>query len=184
MGLFNFGKKKNAQIKNPNEFYTDCVEAFHTALGANGYAKKGLIFIPELIPLGNKAVLAFLKDPFFQMEAGGNATQYYYLISSLCFMTGVAYAEKWHTNYNELKTSFADQIIEEGPPEYAQPLLEAELGLDAEMQSKELFATIFDQWIEMHKPYWNLTDPREYTFKAMLASYQAGISTILEKYGY
>ena len=99
-------------------------------------------------------------------------------------MTGVAYAEKWHTDYNELKTSFADQIIEEGPPDYAQPLLEAELGLDAEMQSKELFATIFDQWIEMHKPYWNLTDPREYTFKAMLASYQAGISTILEKYGY
>lgn len=184
MGTFNFGTNKESETKKSTEFYKACVEDFHNALKAKGYANRGLIFIPELIPLGNKAVLAYLKDPFFQMEAGSNPTQYYFLISSLCFMTGVAYAEKWHTNYNELKTSYADQIIEEGPPDYAQPLLESELGLNKDKQSQELFATVFDRWIEMHNPYWKLEDPREYTFNAMLASYQAGISTILEKYGY
>ena len=29
-----------------------------------------------------------------------------------------------------------------------------------------------------------MADPRDYTFKAMIAAYQLGVSMILEKYGY
>ncbi len=185
MGLFNFGKKKNEpELKTPTDFYTACVEDYHNALKAKGFANRGLIFIPELIPMGNKTILAYLQDPFFQAEAGGNATQYYYLICSLSFMTGVAYAEKWHSNFAELKTGFVEQIIAEGPPDYAMPILENALGLSPEQQSEKLFQTVFDRWLQMHDPYWKLPDPREYTFNAMLAAYQAGISVILEKYGY
>ena len=185
MGLFSFGKKKQKMSTNgPEQFYTDCVETYHSALKAKGYANHGLIFIPELIPVGKKAVMAYLQDPFFRMEMGDNVAQYYYFICLLSYMTGVVYADKWHTDYNGLKTGFADQIIEEGPSDYAQPLLQAELGLTAEKQAEELFATVFKKWLEMHEPYWALSDARDYTFNAMMAAYQAGISTLLEKYGY
>ena len=111
MGLFNFGKKKNVpEIKKPSDFYTVCVEDYHRTLKVKGYANRGLIFIPELIPMGNKAVLTFLKDPFFQAEVGGNVTQYYYLICSLSFMTGVAYAEKWHSNFSALKNGTLESV--------------------------------------------------------------------------
>ena len=185
MGLFGFGKKKEEPaLKSAKDFYAECLTDFHDALAAKGYATKGVIFIPELIPFGNKAILAYLKDPFFQMEAGNNVTQYYYLICALSFMTGVAYADKWHSNFAELNNGFVDQIITAGPPEYAQPVLEKATGLNRDEQAEKLFATVFNRWIKIHEPYWQLRDPREYTFNAMLAAYQAGISTILEKYGY
>lgn len=185
MGLFDSRKKKNTpEKKNPNDFYTVCVEEFHLALKSKGFANKGLIFIPELIPLGEEAILAYLQSPFFQMEFGGNPTQYYYFICSLSIMTGVVYAEKWHSNYAELKSGFAEQIIEDGPPDYAMPILETNLGLSPDQQSEKLFSTVFDRWLQLHEPYWELPDPRDYTFKALLAAYQAGISAILEKFGY
>jgi len=185
MELFNFGKKKKEpEIKKPSDFYTLCVEDYHRTLKEMGYANRGLIFIPELIPMGNKAVLAYLKDPFFKAEVGGNVTQYYYLICSLSFMTGVAYAEKWHSNFAALKAGFVDQVIADGPADYAIPILEKELHLSSDQQSEKLYSIIFDRWLILHEPYWKLSDPREYTFNAMLAAYQAGISVILEKHGY
>lgn len=189
MGLFDFGKKKNTpkvneDINNPQEFYTLCLKVFHDALRDRGYATRGLIFIPELIPYGEKAVLSYLQDTYFQMELGNDAAQYYYVICSLSFMTGVVYAEKWHTNFSELQSGFAERIINEGAPDYAHPLLEKEVGVPLEKQAEQLFSTVYDEWLVMHEPYWKLEDPRKYTFNAMLASYQAGVSTILEKYGF
>ena len=64
MGLFNFSRKKptEPELKNSSSFYNDCVAEFHKEAMKKGVANKGLIFIPELIPLGEKAILAFLKD--------------------------------------------------------------------------------------------------------------------------
>ena len=88
MGLFGFGKKKQPQktTTTPNttgnggaaNFYTACVEDFHNEAAKYGAATRGLIFIPELLPVGEKTVLAFLKDPFFQMQFGSNPQMYYY----------------------------------------------------------------------------------------------------------
>ena len=47
-------------------------------------------------------------------------------------------------------------------------------------QGNDFFPIIFEKWIAIHEPYWKLADPRDYTFKAMLASYQLGVSMILE----
>ena len=60
MGLFNFKKKKEktGNMKPATEFYTDCLEAYHQIAKENGYANKGVILIPELMPFGSKAVLA------------------------------------------------------------------------------------------------------------------------------
>ena len=186
MGLFDFIKKKNVEtnIKNSMSFYTECVEDFHKEAMKNGVANRGLIFIPELIPRGEKAILAFLKDPFFQMQCGGNAQQYYYLIMALSIDAGMCFANRWHEQYSSLD-QYVQEIIDDGPADEANRLIDAHFpyGIMGN-QGNDFFPIIFERWIAMHEPYWNLADPRVYTFRAMLAAYQLGVSMILEKYGY
>lgn len=186
MGLFNFGKKKPSEpeLKGSVAFYNDCVADFHKEAMKYGVAKKGLIFIPELLPLGEKTILAYLKDPFFQMQSGGNPQAYYYLIMALSIDAGMCYATRWHEQFSTLN-QYVNQIIEEGPADDANILLAKHFPKDiSENQGNAFFQKIYPRWIAMHEPYWKLSDPRDYTFKAMLAAYQLGVSMILEKYGY
>lgn len=194
MGLFNFGKKKEAPKKAPTQqstgisnaqsFYTDCVTDFHNEAAKYGVATKGMIFIPELLPLGQKTVLAYLQDSFFQMQFGNNPQMYYYFIFSLSVDAGMCFAAKWHEDFAGLNR-YVDRIIEEGAADEANLLMQRHLpkALFAN-QGNEFFQKIFPRWLAMHDPYWKLKDPREYTFNAMLAGYQLGVSIILEKLGY
>ena len=171
-------------IKSSKDFYAECVEDFHKEANKHGVATRGLIFIPELIPLGEKTILAFLKDPFFQMQTGGNPQAYYYLIMALSIDAGIAYATKWHEDFSAL-SRYVDQIIYEGPADDANILLEKHFPKEVSAnQGNPFFQKIYPRWLAMHEPYWKLDDPREYTFKAMLAAYQLGVSMTLEKYGY
>lgn len=168
---------------SPEEFYSACVKDYHSTAMKNGFAKRGLIFIPELMPIGEKTVLAFLKDPFFQMEFGSNPQLYYYAIMSLSLQAGIVFAAKWHSDFSSLKSGYVDQIIEEGPADECKPLL-LELGLTDNEKENDFYRTIYARWMTMHEPYWKLSDPRDYTFRATVAAYQLGVSMILEKYGY
>ena len=193
MGLFGFGKKKQektAPTQKPmnaggaSNFYTACVEDFHNEAAKHGAATRGLIFIPELLPVGEKTVLAFLKDPFFQMQFGSNPQMYYYAIMSLSIDAGIAFATRWHEDYSSL-SSYVERIIAEGPADDANALMSKHLPKEISAnQGNPFFQKIFARWLAMHEPYWKLSDPRDYTFKAMLAAYQLGVSMILEKYGY
>ena len=186
MGLFDFLKKKEnvPGLKNPVSFYNDCVAEYHQEAAKHGVANRGLIFIPELIPIGEKTILAYLKDSFFQMQCGGNAQQYYYLIMALSIDAGMCFATRWHEDFSTLN-KYVDEIIKNGPADDANAIMEAQFtnGIMGN-QGNDFFPIIFERWLAMHEPYWKLSDPRDYTFKAMLAAYQLGISMILEKYGY
>ena len=165
------------------QFYNDCIEDYHNTANRLGLAKHGLIIIPELIPIGEKTVLAFLKDPFFQMQFSDDAQLYYYAIMSLSLQAGIVFAEKWHSDFSALKSGYVDRIIQEGPADACKPFLK-KLGLTDNKKENDFYRTIFERWITMHEPYWKLADPRNYTFKATLAAYQLGISMILEEFGY
>lgn len=191
MGLFDKIKRVKSnnsgeafQIKNAQGFYTDCVKAFHDEAMANGLATRGLIFIPELIPMGEKAILAYLQDMFFTMEFGQNPTQYYYVIMALSLQTGICFGEKWHKDFAGLKNGYVEEIIQTGPADDANIILEETIGISGNQEQNELYQKIYEKWIHCHEPYWKLEDPRQYTFRAMLAAYQLGISMILEKYGF
>lgn len=180
MGLF--GKKNN--IKSVQDFYTDCIEDFHKCAEKEGAAQRGLIFIPELIPLGEQAVLAYLKDSFYSQEFP-DPKIYYYFIMALSIDTGLVYASKWHEDYDALKNGYAQEIIDDGPAETAERLLREHFPSSISTnQGNPFFQKIYPRWIAMHEPYWKLNDPREYTFRAMVAAYQLGVSMMLEKLGY
>ena len=165
------------------QFYNDCVEDYHKTAMQLGKASRGMIFIPELIPIGEKTVLAFLQDRFFQMEFGDNPQMYYYAIMSLSLQAGMVFADKWHLDYAALKRGYVDRIIDEGPADACKPLLR-KIGLTDNEKENDFYRAIYERWMALHEPYWKLSDPRDYTFKATLAAYQLGISMILEKYGY
>lgn len=175
---------EQSAIKSVVSFYNDCVADFHKEAGKYGVANKGVIFIPELLPLGEKTILAFLQDQFFQVQFGNDAQTYYYVIMSLAIDAGIVYATRWHEQFSTLN-SYVDEIIETGPADDANLLLSKYFSEEISTnQGNQFFQKIFPRWIAMHEPYWELSDPRDYTFKAMLAAYQLGISMILEKYGY
>lgn len=191
MGLFDRLKKnqkkdstESVQIKNVQSFYTDCLKTFHDEAMANGFANRGLIFIPELMPMGEKAVLAYLQDMFFTMEFGQNPTQYYYVIMSLSLQTGICFGEKWHKDFAGLKAGYVDEIIKVGPADDANAILAETIGINGNEEQNAFYQKIYEKWIHCHEPYWALNDPRQYTFRAMVAAYQLGISMVLEKYGF
>ena len=177
-------EKEGLEMKDEKQFYQECVKVFQEEAAGAGYLNNE-VFIPELLPIGQRIVLAYLQDTFFQMQFGGKPTQYYYVINTLCLQAGCVAADMWHQDYEKLKNEFIDVIIEEGPASYAKPIFRKEFNLDSDGNAGEkLYSKIFDKWLELHEPYWNLNDPREYTFNAMLASFQTGVSMILSKYGY
>lgn len=181
MGLFDKLTRKNQS--SADQFYLDCLKDFHATALEHGFANHGVVFIPELIPYGERTVLAYLKDSFFQSQFGKNPAMYYYVIMSLSLQAGIAIAAKWHFDFSALQAGYVSQIIEEGPADECKPFL-AELELADKEDENAFYSAIFERWSALHEPYWELKDPREYTFKAMLAAYQLGISVILEKYGF
>lgn len=190
MGLFDKLKKTNksvskepTNIKSAQTFYTDCVKAFHDEAMANGFANRGMIFIPELMPMGEKAVLAYLQDVFFTMEFGQSPAQYYYVIMALSLQTGICFGEKWHLDFVGLKNGYVDDIIKVGPADKANEIMEETIGISGNQEQNEFYKKIYEKWIQCHEPYWALEDPRQYTFRAMVAAYQLGVSMVLEKYG-
>lgn len=176
-------KAQPHDIKPEIRFYSFCVEDYHNTAKKEGMATRGVIFIPELIPIGEKTILAFLRDSFYQAQFSNNPSAYYYVIMSLSMQAGMVFAAKWHTNYSSLKEGYVERIIEEGPYDACRPLLN-ELGLTDTEKENNYYSRIFERWLALHEPYWKLPDPREYTFNAMLAAYQLGVSMILGIYGY
>lgn len=171
------------ELLDTKAFYNDCTQAFHEKAMSLGFANRGLIFIPELIPMGQKVVLDLLRDPFYQNQFRDNATQYYYFITALSLQTGIVLADKWHNNFDELKRGYVEKIMKKGAADDALVILNSKLNLSKD-KANEFYGEIYDVWLEKHNPYWSLNDPRDYTFNAMMAAYQLGVSMILEKYGF
>lgn len=182
MGIFNFGKK--GKVLSPSEFYTACIKEFHTEAQRHGLAKKGLIFIPELIPIGHKTTLAYLNDFEIQTTYGSDPVQYYFAVMAFALEAGMLFAEKWHSDFAGLN-DYVEEIADFGPASDASELFgqyfKAELSND---DGHAFLERIYEAWMLMHAPYWDMADPRQYTFKALIAAYQLGISMMLEKLGY
>lgn len=184
MSLFKRKEKVPEGFKTPSEFYLDCVEDFHKEANEHNAAMQGVILVPELIPLGEKAVLALLKDKFYEQQFGSSPEMYYYFILAMSIDCGLVFADRWHTAKPELD-AYVSNIMQDGPADDANKLFDAEFPEpEFRNQANPFFSKIFSKWMELHEPYWQMKDPRDYTYKAMLAGYQLGVSMMLDKYGY
>ena len=170
--------------KTPEEFYNECITSYHEEAKRNEALEKGLIFIPELMSIGQKMILTFLQDPFFQSQFGNDSRIYYYVMLSLAIESGIAVSAKWHEDFGSINT-YTQQLINEGPADEANTLLIKHFpeSVSSE-QGNPFFNKIYKVMLEKHEPYWQLQDCRAYTFNALLAGFQLGISMMLGKLGY
>ncbi len=164
-------------------FYDQCVEDFHRTAAQEGQSENGPVIIPELIPIGEKTVLEFLKDPFFRMEFDSDPQMFHYVIMSLSLQAGIVFGAKWHEDFAALNDAYVDRIIRDGPESECKPYLR-QLGLTDRLKESAFYDVIFERWTAMHESVRKMRDPREYTFRATLAAYQLGVSMILGKSGY
>ena len=183
MSLFDIFKKKNNGPSSTTQFYADCVQAYHEIAKERGFLKKGVVLIPELIPIGNKTVIAYLQDTFFKMEYKDNKQMYYYAVMVFTLQTAMVFANKWHLNFSGLTPEYVDKVIKDGPADEGIPLLK-QIGLTDNEKENVFYRALFKKFFEMLKPYANNKDLGNYTFQAMLAAYQLGVSMILSDYGY
>lgn len=54
--------------ETPQSFLTSCTKALHDKAGKLGFAKRGVIFIPELMQMGQQEVFYLLNDQFYISE--------------------------------------------------------------------------------------------------------------------
>ncbi len=204
MGLFSWMKKAKQKAENsapkesnpakqasnvfsgkvpPKQFYALCVKDYHDKAKSLGYAERDLIFIPELIGFGQKAVLWFLSNDELQKQFS-SPEQYYFVAVSSAIRCGIIFALKWHHDFAGLnQPGYVESVMESGLVSLSEDTIENDLGMD-KRAFHSFCMEIFDRWVEMHQPYWELQKPRDYTFSATLAAYQLGISMILCKYGF
>ena len=182
MGLFS-KKTNNTGNLSPQEFYNLCVKDYHENAQKLGYAKRGLIFIPELIALGQQAVLWFLRNDDLKSHFT-SPSMYYFVGLNTAVRCGILFGLKWHLDFNGLNVpGYVESVMEQGPSVFTDDIIKNDLGMDE--QAFNSFCTkLFDRWCALHDPYWKLSKPAEYTIYATLAAYQLGISMILCKYGF
>ena len=165
-------------------FYTDALKEFHELAKREGVGNENVILIPELHEIGSEFVLSELRDGRLMEACGNEPTTYYLLITRISLDGGIAFADKWHEHFSEIKDgSFMNQMLNSNVMEYVSPAVQKEFGKSKE-EWIEFQKKVFMKWAELHQPYWKLQDPRAYTMQLFQAVFQLGVSLILQKYGY
>lgn len=171
------------EFSSMTAFYIDCVKAYHDTVKQLGWMQNGMIHIPDLLPVGQKTTLAYLQDHFLQSEFSHDPETYYYVVMTFVLQCGIIFADKWHKSMDHLKgTEFIDQVIADGPWDYVAPILTDALEMHADSFNL-LCRHVYDNLLQKMEPHWQKQDARDYLFHAILASFQLGISIILDKYG-
>lgn len=191
MGLFN--KRKNSiptdtpstssRYETPQTFYTSCLKDYHDTAKKLGYAENDVVFVPELLEYGQKAILWFFRNDELQRQLSEPAS-YYYCAVNTAIRCGILFALKWHLDFRGLQAhGYVDSVMETGPSVFTKDIIKRDLGMN-DSAFGSFCTAICMRWMEMQKPYWQMQDPRDYTFYATLAAYQLGVSIILCKYGF
>lgn len=205
MGLFNFLKKKEPETKplkntepetkppvtaeslglsDPMDFFDKCLEDFHDVPMLYNLDKNGIIVFPDLIAAGKEVVLSLLKNPNINAKLKDRPEDFYYLIMRLSFKSGIALAAKWHEQPAKFD-AYIDKILEYGPVKDADALIERFFSDSSFfVLENEFFDSLFDSMIKAIEPYLVLPDSRDYIFNALLATYQVGVSMVLDKFDY
>lgn len=177
-----------SETKNltPNEFVAACTEAFVGVAQAYGLAEAGAIYQPQLCRKGEKAVVELLKLRGFIKAYGDDPMMYYYHILSLSLSMGVVLGMLFHNAKDKFREKDTIPMIcndpETSPHSLAFHTL-SQFGVSADCYNR-LVQSVYEKFIDLHKPYWKVVEPRDYTISAFIAGFLAGSSIVLAKCGY
>ena len=181
--IWDMSDKAQPQTKDIVGFYNECVQQFHTAARNRGLANKGVIFIPELMSYGEDIVLRYLQDNYYSSQFADKPEDYYHLMMILSIQAGMLFAMQWHLDYDAVKSGFVEKVYRSNTWSTVQNIFSVDFNMN-QNQMNDFFRQMFDIWQDLHAPYWQLADPRDYTFRSLVAAFQLGVSLMLDKLGY
>lgn len=170
----------NKGIKNEMDFYNECLEKYVKIAQENSLAKRGVIFVPELLQFGQSYELRLLTDQHYIDLYKNDPSQYYFVLFQLSLIYGLIAGSEWHYAFSSFKETMEKAYYNNS--DYLPKVLR-DLGISQDTLV-EVMNEAFKEMMELHEPYWKLNDPRGYTFNGLLASYQLGVSMILGVLGY
>ncbi len=154
--------------------------AIHDKARELGCIKSGVIFIPELIPYGQKLIDSDLHYDEL-LYSYPKANQFYHVMVLRALMYGIMLGNCWHNAFDDLDELY-ETVEEEGPNGLVEDLIEDELSKEL---GKEQF-TLLARWtftvLVQQLP--DEDDPRQYLVQAFNAAYQLGVSVVLSHYGF
>lgn len=172
-------KKFEKKLPTIDDFYLEALKNLHDSAKELGYATGGMVHVADLTEYGQKFLLRLLNDEIFRQKFGLDAVSYYFNIGVYAFSAGVFYANVWDTNADELKDDQLPYIMENDVFGLATEILK----LENTAEFEEFLNRIFDDWLEIMEPYWDMTESRDYIFRGLLIFYQMGISHRLAHMG-
>ena len=168
-------------MKTANEFYTDCLNAFVKTAQGFGYANSGPRGNDILAKRAEKSVRELLKYRELIRLFGSDPMMYYYYINGLAFAMGVVLAML----QLNAKEKFADRnlipMIVNDPETSAHDLAYhtmQQFGMPPEIYN-QLVQELYMKFTELHEPYWQAKEPRDYTLAAFNASFMTGCSVVI-----
>ena len=184
MGLFSKKSKNNnaGTFLPPQQFYTLCMKDYHDFAQKQGYAVRGVIFIPELVQYGQQLVLNLYRNEALQRNFS-TPQAYYCMLVETAIRSGIICGLKWHLDFPGLNQSGYMETVLGHCKELSAEAIKSDLQM-SEKKFVEFSKKVYEHWSELHEPYWSLSDPRNYTFFATVAAFQLGVSMILCKYGF
>ncbi len=129
---------------------------------------------------GNEVVLLFLQNESLQRQAN-SPVNYYYRICGLVFQISTVFAERWQYESFNFNINNVD-IFDPDVMNPVKRIVENEWEISIN-EFNNILNEVYQAWLNIHEPYWNLSDSRNYTFNAILAVFQLGISITLNSYG-
>ncbi len=158
-------------------FYSQCLEEFHACAAEAGLAKRGVIYAPDLMPMGEKAVTSYYGDAALAAGFAADPTGYYYTVCSSCLQCGVLFASLYASDPLALTDAYVDTVISMDPWQLAERHVKERLRMNRE--GMELFsAGVFDRWIDLVEPYYEKPESAVCIYYATLAMFQLGVSLI------
>ncbi|MDO4178342.1 MAG: hypothetical protein Q4D21_04040 [Phascolarctobacterium sp.] len=171
--------KKFIAAKNPSDFTAECCKAFYDYAFKQNLIKGDIAFVPELVELGEKAVLELLGNQTFQKEYGDNPMLFYYMVLQYALKTGILIGARWELNFDSLTPDSYKEETAHALNGETEKLL-SELGLDSDEKHDGFFVGLHKKWYELTMPYTQLEDQRYYISGSLYASFQLGVTIILD----
>lgn len=158
-------------------FYNKSLQECLSVVQKEGYVNSGIVDIPALDKYMKKTIDTFFNDPYFNIQFGSNLKTLCFVVTCMCWESGVVFASKWNTDKNNFTDEYVEQIYKKGPPQEAEPIVKQYFQLEKQ-EINLLCKKFFDAFIKLYEYY----NPQEEYLKQIFSiSYKLGISMLLDK---
>lgn len=159
------------------KFYRQCLQDLHEEAAMHGSARGGMVYAPDLLPFGERAVTAYYGNPLLAAELAADPLRYYYTLNRFCLQCGILFASLYESDPLALTDGYVSMVTAMDPQQLAERHIRERLHLAPEAFDL-LCRSVFDRWVGLVAPHEDGEEASDCIYYASLAVYQLGISMV------